>query len=475
LLPQLSYSNNQILMNKRIFKDFRFWILVFFVLRLYGVTNPPIETGHSWRQSFTCMVARNFLEEDPNIFYPRIDYSGAREDVVPAEFPVFNYLIFLSAKVFGWQHWYGRLINLIFTSIGIFFFYKLLRRYFGETTAFYAGIILLSSIWFGFSRKIMPDTFSVAMAIIGIYYLSRYIDTNRVGNILLFILFAAIGGLSKIPTTVVLSISALALFSKDVKFNQKVTIASAGVSTVLIIAYWYFYWQPHLLETYGNKLYFPFPLMLGLQEVIRLWPQAIEKFYFDALHSFVAFFIFLTGMFLMVKRKETYLISILLLTIVTFSFFIIKTGFVFPTHSYYIIPFVPVMALIAGYGLSHLKIKNWAYLVLAVIAIEAILNQQHDFRLKQEEIYKTQLEALADQLTEKSDKIAITGGLNPQEIYFIHRKGWSLFNKEILDHDKIAKIKTQGCKYLFVNKHTLNQTLPYREIYSDENYIVYKL
>jgi hypothetical protein len=462
-------------MDKRIFEDFRFWILVFFVLRLYGITNPPIETGHSWRQSFTCMVARNFLEEDPDIFYPRIDYSGEREDVVPAEFPVFNYLIFLTAKVFGWQHWYGRLINLIITSIGVFFFYKLVRRYFNEKTAFFAGIILLSSIWFGFSRKIMPDTFSVAVAIIGLYYLSRYVDTNRSWNILMFVLFASIGGLSKIPTTTILSLSALSLICKEVKFYQKVVIAIAGMATILIISAWYFYWQPHLLETYGNKLYFPFPLLWGLQEVTRLWPQAIEKFYFDALHSFVAFALFLTGIFFMIKKKETWLIITLFLTLFIFSFFIIKTGFVFPTHSYYIIPFVPVMALIAGYGLAHLKIKKWAYLVLFIISIEAILNQQHDFRLKPEEMYKTQLEALADQFTEKSDKIAITGGLNPQEIYFIHRKGWSLLNEQILDETKILEIKSFGCKYLFVNKHTLQANLPYHEVYSDENYIVYQL
>ncbi len=462
-------------MNKRFFKDFRFWILLFFVLRLYGITNPPIETGHSWRQSFTCMVARNFLEEDANIFYPRVDYSGEKDDVVAAEFPIFNYLIFLSAKLFGWQHWYGRLINLIITSIGIFFFYKLVRRYFGETTAFYSGIILLSSIWFGFSRKIMPDTFSVALAITGLYYLSRYIDTNKIVNILLFVLFTAIGGLSKIPTTTLLSISALALFSRDVKLKPKIIIASAGALTVLIISTWYFYWQPYLLETYQNKLYFPFPLMMGLQEVIRLWPQAIEKFYFDALHSFVAFFFFLTGIFFMIKKRSKYLIIIFCLTFLIFSFFIIKTGFVFPTHSYYIIPFVPVMALIAGYGLSHLKLKKWAYLVLVVISTEAILNQQHDFRLNNEEIYKTQLESIADRLTEKTDKIAITGGLNPQEIYFIHRKGWSLFNKEILDGERITEIKKQGCKYLFVNKKTLSRNLPYRKFYSDDYYVVYKL
>jgi hypothetical protein len=56
--------------------DIRFWILLFFILRLYGITNAPLEIGHSWRQSLTNMVARNFLEVDSNILYPRIDMDG---------------------------------------------------------------------------------------------------------------------------------------------------------------------------------------------------------------------------------------------------------------------------------------------------------------------------------------------------------------------------------------------------------------
>ncbi|MCX6235324.1 MAG: hypothetical protein NT175_11520 [Bacteroidetes bacterium] len=30
--------------------DIRLWIILFFLLRLYGITNPPLESAHIWRQ-----------------------------------------------------------------------------------------------------------------------------------------------------------------------------------------------------------------------------------------------------------------------------------------------------------------------------------------------------------------------------------------------------------------------------------------
>src|SRR4051812_1758490 len=94
--------------NRKLLSDIRFWLIFFFVIRLVGITNAPLEVAHNWRQTFTCMVARNFLENDPNILYPTIDMAGNKTGIVGAEFPLFNYLIYLISGIFGYTHWYGR-------------------------------------------------------------------------------------------------------------------------------------------------------------------------------------------------------------------------------------------------------------------------------------------------------------------------------------------------------------------------------
>src|SRR3989344_7431345 len=99
--------------------NIRFWIVLFFVLRLYGITNPPIEIAHNWRQVTGDMVARNFYEVDNNILYPRLDFGGEKTGITGTEFPVLNYLMYLLSLIFGFHDWFGRLINLIVSSYGI--------------------------------------------------------------------------------------------------------------------------------------------------------------------------------------------------------------------------------------------------------------------------------------------------------------------------------------------------------------------
>ncbi len=161
---------------KELISDIRFWIFLFFLIRLYGITLPPLEVAHNWRQTTVTMVARNFIEVDNNIFYPRIDIAGEKTGITGMEFPLLNYLIYLVSLIFGYEHWYGRLINLIVSSIGIFFFFKFVKKYFDHRIAFSSTIILLVSIWFSYSRKIMPDTFAMSFIIAGIYYGSNYLD-----------------------------------------------------------------------------------------------------------------------------------------------------------------------------------------------------------------------------------------------------------------------------------------------------------
>ena len=132
----------------KIFSDIRFWLIALAIVRLYGITLPPLEFQHAWRQADGLMIARNFVETDSNIFYPRVDIAGDKTGITGSEFPMLYYLIYLVSLVFSYQPWYGRIIVLIFSTLGSFYFYKSIKKFFGETVAFYAGIILTG--WYGF-------------------------------------------------------------------------------------------------------------------------------------------------------------------------------------------------------------------------------------------------------------------------------------------------------------------------------------
>lgn len=466
------------LFNKKWLTDIRFWILLFFILRLYGITNAPLEMGHNWRQSLTNTIARNFLQMDNNILYPRVDMSENGTGIMATEFPFFNYLIYLIAKIFGYAHWYGRLINLFVSSIGIFYFYKIIKRFFTESLAFYTTLILLSSLWFAYSRKTMPDTFCMSLVIIGIYFGLNYLYEKKILNLVLFFLFSSLAILCKIPALYLLSVLIIPMFDKEIKLSQKISFCIASIFVLLIMYTWYFYWDPYLLTTYGVQLYFPQGLFEGLKEIIALAPDTLVKFYFIALESFVAFAFFLVGLFLIFKQKKKLLISVFLISSFVFLLFMCKTGYVFSTHSYYIVPYVPIMALITAFALEQIKNNKIKIAITFVIIVEAFLNQQDDFRIRDSEKYKLQMESVADKISTRKDLIAINGGQSPQEIYFLNRRGWSVTNEELSKPSNINSWKEKGCKYVFIDKHiqnTIDLSKTYKVIYSDEDFVVYTL
>jgi len=459
---------------KSILSDIRFWILLFFVLRLIGITNAPLEVGHNWRQSLTNMIARNFLEGNPNILYPQIDMAGNQPGIIGSEFPFFNYLIFLTSYAFHYSHWYGRLINLVVSSIGIYFFYLLIEKISTRKIAFSASIVLLSSIWFAFSRKIMPDTFSVSLVLIGLYYGYMYVSTGSLVKLFLFFLFATSGMLCKIPSLSLISVISILVIVKEVSTYRKLMVLLSASVSLIIVSLWYFYWVPYLVNTYHYQLYFPKGLLEGFKEIIPLMPQFFEKFYFSSLYSYIALIFFIAGLFFIFRSNNLYLKTGILIITITFLIFILKTGSVFPLHNYYIIPFTPVMSFIAGYGLSRFPAK-YLYMPLILISLEGIANQQHDFFIKKSERYKLSLEDITDKNINKNEFVIINGGQSPQDIYFAHRKGWTIDNtwlrKEELNH-----LYQSGAAFLIIDKNTFPTTIGYYPIiFSDSNYAIYKL
>lgn len=225
-----------------LFKDIRFWIVFFFLIRLVGITNPPLELGHNWRQTTVTMVARNFFEGEANILYPQVDFAGELSGITGMEFPLLNYLIYVFAEVFGYQHWYGRLINLLFSSIGLWYFFLLIRNFYSKRIAFSATLLLTVSIWLSFSRKIMPDTFSASLIIAAIYYGSNYLDRGKNAvQLILYAVLLCLGALAKLPAAYLLVVFTFFIFKKGISVRRKILFITASTLALIPVLGWYFY------------------------------------------------------------------------------------------------------------------------------------------------------------------------------------------------------------------------------------------
>ena len=465
--------NNISIAGKPIYSHIGFWIIFFFLLRMVGIINPPLEIGHNWRQITGLMVARNFLEIDPSIFFPRVDETNGATGIIGMEFPSLNYLHYLFSKVFGYSHWYGRLINLIVSSIGVYFFYRIAKKYFTEKHALISAIFLLSSSWFLFSRKMMPDTFCISLMFIGVYYGISYLEENRWKNAFISILFISLAMLSKIPAGIYLAIFIPVFYSLGRKKRHFIYLFLLVIPLLLTYS-WYFIWNPYLATTYGNWYNIGRPLNEGFMEIISNPGATLKNFYFNTFAGYVVTFFSLLGIFFMFKFKQKALIYTFVLVFLLFLIYIFKSGYFFYHHSYYIIPFVPVMALLAGYTISLLNKKSILIFLVAVGVIESIANQQHDLFLKPSEKYKLELKDIAQTVSNPSDLIIINGNGNPQQLYLSNRKGWVIYDDQ-LNTTHIDSLNDKGAKYLFINKHSQFNDLPYEVVYEDSSYVVQNL
>jgi hypothetical protein len=470
------------------FSTIKFLIAIFFLLRLYGITNPPLEANHNWRQCTTNMYARNFLEVDNNPLYCRVDMAGDLTGITAKEFPLFNYTIYLTAKVCGWQHWYGRLISLVVSSFGVWFFYLLVKKYFDESTqvlrqhpiplAFPATLLLLCSIWFGHSRIIMPDTFSVSLVLMGLWFGLEWLQQGKVWRLVLFGLLATLGALSKLPSGFLLAALAFPVFDKIILQKRKAGLVVMSILPLACCGWWYFQWLPHVIATYGYEQYPMRSVSTGMLEILHGIPKVLERFYQSAMKSYVGFALYLAGLVLLVWRKEWRFLSLFGLLSAVFVGYMFKSGASFYHHNYYIIPFLPVMAVVAGFALAQIPRPWLRHLLLVAVAVEGIANQQDAFRIKKTELPKLELESIADSLSQRQDLVAFyyPDG-NPQELYFAHRKGWVVNAAEANDPTYLPNIARRGCNLFFINKKYWENRPrpPFELVFENDNYLVFKL
>ena len=292
---------------------------------------------------------------------------------------------------------------------------------------------------------------------------------------MLYIMLASLAALSKIPAVIYfVLLLPLAFHYKHLK--RSIFIFTWSIVPLALCYWWYFIWSVHLSETYGEWYNLGRKFSTGSQEILTHFNLVLERFYFSTFHSFVLFSLCLFGVVMLIKHKSKTLLIVLLLLGGMFGLYMLKSGYFFYHHNYYIIPFVPVMALLVGYGLSCIKIKHVAVLLLAIGMVESIANQHHDVIIKETEKYKLELENIADKVTAKDDWIAINGNANPQQMYLAHRKGWTINDAQISDERFLKSIASKGCKFLFVNKHyTKSRYKKSAVIYADEHFIVYAL
>jgi len=177
-------------MNKK--KNLFVWLLLViliggFIVRFYRFDN-PIADWHSWRQSDTSAVSRNFVEHGFDLLHPRMNnisnvQSGLEnpQGYFFVEFPIYNATQAGLYKIFGvltLEEW-GRIVTMIASVFAGLFLYLIVSRHSNKTAGLLAALFYLFipyDIYYG--RTILPDTSMVMALLGGIYFFDRWIEIS---------------------------------------------------------------------------------------------------------------------------------------------------------------------------------------------------------------------------------------------------------------------------------------------------------
>ena len=440
----------------RVFGNISFWIGIFFFVHLIGIWYPPIEAAHSWRQATGLMVARNYFENNTSFFFPMVDETNGGSGIIGMEFPILYYMQGKLGMIFGFHAGIGRLINVLISSIGLGYFYALLLRFIPRKASFYATLLLGVSCFFMYSRKVMPDTAAMAVYIIGVFYFFEALQWGRWKDTIWSLLFMALGFLLKISVVPWISITFFAYFYFRNK-PKKAWILFLPLISLLPAVCWYFIWNPYLALHYGNWYNLGGSFLQGADAFFHEPKTLLHHLSFHPFFSYLAFFLCCYGIWRLFRTELDISVKITIpIFLLVFLAYALKSGKIFLSHEYYIIPFVPLMAVLGGITLANFR--NYAWLLMLLIAIEAIANQGYDFKYNHKEAYKLKLSALANRFIPQKALVVINGNSNPQELYFLHRKGWNIHTNQ-LSNSFLGSIKQYGAAYLIINKHSAEDRL----------------
>ncbi len=447
-------------------------LLVNLVVHLPFLFSPPDEV-HTWRQCSTAAVARNYLEEDANFFHPSIDERGATDGITGMEFPLYNYIVYLGYKLFGFWHPLGKWVSFLFANFVIVIFFNWAILLFNLKVAKWATFVLVTSVlFFSYSSKIMPETTALFFHVISLYFFTKHLQKSDIHfkNISISLLIALLSFSISIlirPYQGTLAIFLLLLWINiyGIRLFKRWNVYAFGIITIFPFLIWYFGYVPMLVERnqlgvfyMGSSINQVINIIMNgefnIFEFFKVFAQGVTNW-----GQFGISLIIMTMIFLGTKFKNLYISSNIVFAITTIIisiiFLTIKAGNHYFGHRYYLFGLLPYFALIIGWlipsSLNILipkreKIGNLIIIVIIVVALFATeghhyFGDDYPFRALEagEKIQK---------IISKDSLIAVNDSGKPIMLYFFNRKGWSISEGQMLNKDYVNKLKSKGLRFL---------------------------
>ncbi len=459
-------------------RKYPLFLLIFLLglaFRLWGITNPLLDF-HSWRQTDTAAIARNFYLNGMNILQPRLDVLPGYEEL---GFPLYSYVVAILYLFFGIHEILGRLVSIIFSLGSMWYLYLLAEKYFNHWVGLIAILffsILPMSVYY--TRTFQPESMMLFFSITGLYFFSEWIDGERWKHFIIAAISLSCALLIKIPTLYIgfpLAFYSALKYKRDILSKWKLFLLICLVLFPTIL--WYWYDHRSFLESGGHGSIWELgadkwankDVLLGWDFYRHIFLNRVP----EKLFAFTGIPFLLLGLFSQVEKREQYLFHVWFMGIVIY-FLVIANGNYF--HEYYQLPMIPIGSIFIAkaiylYFCTHINGKyrgRWmTCLIVAFILFVPIYSiRKINSRLKLNTNY-LKIASVVKSYSQNSEKIVVLGRGRPEVIYYSERKGWHTGN---LTTTTLEYYREKGAAFLVISDvDLLNNEL---NVYLEREYAV---
>jgi hypothetical protein len=179
----------------------------------------------------------------------------ADESITAVDFPVHDYIpaIFMNLSNNN-SPWLFRLYILLYSFVGLFFLFRLSQLLTNDI--FKSTFIILfaatSPVYVYYQSGFLPTIPSLSNAIIGIYFFTLHLKSQKNKHFNLSILFVTLAALSRttfvIPLIAIFGFEFIRVLQRKTQIKAKIIPVLISVSVILI----YFFYNNYLRKEYGS-------------------------------------------------------------------------------------------------------------------------------------------------------------------------------------------------------------------------------
>ena len=418
------------------------WLVLTFILllglifRLYKI-DIPLADHHSWRQSDTAAVARNFVKEGFDFLHPRIDNMApvSKEMVFNprryflVEPPIFQTLVFGLYRLFGVQEKLARLVSVAFSLGAIYFLYLLVTRYWSRSVGLLAALFMAClpfSVYY--SRVVMPEAEMLFTSLAMLYFFTRWLAREDRLSFSLAIFFAAWAlALKTFPLFLALPMFYLVWRKWKLRFLKQRELWLFLLFSIFPLVLWRV-WISRFPEGIPSYLW-----LFNLYD-IRFRPAFFRWIFAERVGKLILGYwglpLFVLGLVLKPGKREGWFFHWWLVAFLAYVT-VFASGNV--THDYYQVPFIPLATIFlakGGYFLLQVPRRHFSrllsYLLFAVCCLFMLGFSWFEIR----NFYPIQggvdlAGQAVDELTPE-DALILTGDTNDATLlYNCNRYGWT--------------------------------------------------